>query len=406
VSGHANVVDLGDARVPAGSIWKKLPILFAVLGVAGLGLAFALAGENGKQFWYSYLTGFMFWLSLGLGGLFFVLIHHGTRAGWSTIVRRIAENYMITLPMLGLLMLPILFGGLDTLYHVWAHPEADDLMVQAKVGFLNADFFTIRGIGYVVIWTGLALFLYRGSLKQDVTGDVKLSHGMRRIAPIGFILFALSLTFAAIDFMMSLDPHWYSTIFGVYYFAGTFMSIAATLALTSMALQKSGLLKSAITTEHYHDLGKFAFAFVAFWAYIAFSQFMLIWYANIPEETVWYHYRTTGGWEYLTLVLAVLHFAVPFIFMMSRHIKRRRITLALGAGLLLFAHYLDMFWLIQPTMLQHDANPHFAMSLVDLLAFIGIGGLVLAVFTWRTSAAPVAPLKDPRLTESLGFENL
>lgn len=404
MSAHVKAVDLSDAQVPANSIWKKLPLIFAVVGVAGLAGAFLSAGDNDKQFWYSYLTSFMFWLSLGLGALFFVLIHHATRAGWSTVVRRIAENYMIVLPVLGLLALPILFGGLDALYHVWVHPAADDLFVQAKTGFLNADFFTIRIIAYVAIWTLLAGYLYRSSLKQDKTGDPKLAHGMRRVAPVGLILFALTTTFAAIDFMMSLDPHWYSTIFGVVYFGGSAMMTYAVLALTSMALQRSGVLKNGITTEHYHDFGKMAFGFMVFWSYTAFSQFMLIWYANIPEETIWYHFRATGGWEVVAALLFILHFVVPFFFLMSRHIKRRNMTLAIAAVLLLVAHYIDMFWLIQPVMHQHE-GPHFAMHIADLLALIGIGGIVLAVFSWRMSAAPAAPLKDPRLTESLEFEN-
>lgn len=405
MSAHASAVDLSDAQVPANSIWKKLPIIFAVVGVAGVALAFLSAGTDHKQFWYSYLTAYMFWLSIGLGGLFFVLIHHATRAGWSTVVRRVAENYMITLPLLGLLALPIVFGGMDDLYHVWVHPAETDLFVQAKTGFLNVDFFTIRVVAYALIWTGLGFYLYRASRKQDATGDPKLAHGMRRIAPVGLIFFALTITFAAVDFMMSLDPHWYSTIFGVVYFGGTFMAIAAVLALTGMAMQRTGLLKNAITTEHYHDLGKLAFAFMVFWAYVSFSQFMLIWYANIPEETIWYAYRSTGGWEIAAGLLTLLHFVVPFFFMMSRHIKRRNLTLAIGAGILLLAHYIDLFWIIQPTMRQHDGDPHFTVHIADLLTFIGIGGLVLAVFSWRISAAPVAPMKDPRLMESLDFEN-
>ncbi|TNF37490.1 MAG: hypothetical protein EP329_03035 [Deltaproteobacteria bacterium] len=404
MSAHVKAIDLSDAQVPAGSIWKKLPLVFAVLGIAGLALAFVTAGEDHKQFWYSYLTSFMFWLSLGLGSLFFVIIHHATRAGWSTVVRRIAENYMITLPVIGLLALPIVFGGMDDLYHVWVHPGETDLFVQAKTGFLNTDFFTIRVIGYIAIWTLFAGFFYVSSVKQDTSGDPRLAHRMRRIAPVALILFALTITFAAIDFMMSLDPHWYSTIFGVVYFGGSAMMTYAILALTSMGLQKGGILKNAITTEHYHDFGKMAFGFMVFWSYTAFSQFMLIWYANIPEETIWYYYRSTGGWEVIAALLFILHFVVPFFFLMSRHIKRRNLTLAVGAIILLVAHYLDMLWLIQPTMHQHG-EPHFAMHIADILAFVGIGGVVLAVFSWRLGAAAAAPMKDPRLAESLEFEN-
>lgn len=404
MSAHVNAIDLSDAQVPAKSIWKKLPLIFAVLGIASIALAFVTVGDDHKQFWYSYLTSFMFWLSLGLGALFFVIIHHVTRAGWSTVVRRVAENFMIALPVLGLLALPILFGGMDDLYHVWVHPGETDLFVQAKTGFLNTDSFTIRVIGYIAVWTLFAVFFYGTSLKQDKTGDPKLSHRMRRFAPIALVLFSLTITFASIDFMMSLDPHWYSTIFGVVYFGGSAMMAYAALALASMALQKTGLLKSAITTEHYHDFGKMAFGFMVFWSYVAFSQFMLIWYSNIPEETIWYYYRSSGGWEIVAATLFLLHFVVPFFFLMSRHIKRRNLTLAIAAVILLLAHYVDLFWIIQPTMHQHD-EPHFTMHIADLLALIGIGGIVLAVFSWRVAAAPAAPLKDPRLAESLDFEN-
>lgn len=403
MSAHAPTVDLSDATVPQGNIWRKLPVALAAVGVVGLGGAFATAGE-GNQFWFSYLTALMFWLSFGLGGLFFVLIHHGTRAGWSSVVRRIAENFMITLPLLGLLILPIVFGGMDALYHHWVHAPADDLIVAGKSSYLNTGAFTVRILIYIGVWVAMSVGFYAWSLKQDRTGDPKLAHRMRRLAPVGFVLFGLSITFVAIDLMMSLDPHWYSTIYGVYYFGGTFMTIAAAMILASMALQRAGVVKSAITNEHYHDLGKLGFAFMVFWAYIAFSQFMLMWYANIPEETVWYHHRATGGWEYVSMILFALHFVIPFFFLMSRHIKRRRMTLAAGAVLLLVSHYIDMFWLIQPTMTQHSGST-FAIHIADVLALIGIGGLVLAVFAWRTNAASVVPLKDPRLSESLHFEN-
>jgi len=253
----------------------------------------------------------------------------------------------------------------------------------------------------VLVWAGLSFLLRRWSTAQDQTGDVALTHKMRWIAPLGFVFFALSTTIAAIDWMMSLDPHWYSTIFGVYYFAGTVMASGAALTLSAMAVQKSGVLKDAITTEHYHDLGKWTFAFVVFWAYIAVSQFLLIWYANIPEETIWYGHRLEHGWEYLTMFLPIAHFFIPFFFLMSRHIKRRKVLLAVGAAWVLFAHYVDMFWLIQPAV----HKDHFSIHIADLLTLVGLGGIAIGLFAFYTAKSPTAPVKDPRLTESLRFEN-
>ena len=432
--GHARTVPADQAAIPKGSFWQKLPLIFGVIGVVALVLTWLVAQDDhgNRQFYYSYLTSFMFWLSLGLGGLFFVLIHHATRAGWSTVVRRIAENFMITLPLFVVLVIPIILLGTETLYAHWVHNEhavheahaagisldaaaGVDAILVRKSWYLNTPFFILRGFVVTGLWTLFAVLFYRWSVRQDTTTDpvesAELSHKMRRWSPIGIALFALTLTIGAIDWIMSLDPHWYSTIFGVYYFAGTVMMVMAALALGAMALQKSGVLKDAITAEHYHDLGKLGFGFVVFWSYIAFSQFFLIWYANIPEETMWFGHRIEGGWDVMTLLLALLHFVIPFFFMMSRHIKRNRTMLTVGCILLLVAHLIDMFWLIQPNLsaaVAHDSGEHhlhLSFHIADLLALIGIGGLVLGVFCWRMGAAAAVPVNDPRLAESLSFEN-
>jgi len=408
VSSHAHTkpITLEEVTVPKDSLWRKLPLAFGGLGVLCVVLAFVLTGDDSKQFWYSYLTSFMFWLSAGLGGLFFVLIHHGTRAGWSTVIRRLAENYMITLPVLFLLGLPLVFFALEDVYGMWSNPKPNDLITLSKVSYLNDGFFAARYIISGLIWCALALMFYRWSVRQDATGDAGLSHRMRWWAPLGFIGFGVTITVVALDLVMSIDAHWYSTIFGIYYFGGTVMFFMALLSLTALALQRSGMLGERITTEHYHDLGKLGFGFVVFWSYIAFSQFMLIWYANIPETTLWFKHRTEGGWEWFTILLALLHFVVPFFFMMSRHIKRRTTTLAAGCVLLIVAHFLDMFWLAQPGMTYTATyHAHFGVHIADLLLLVGLGGLVLAVFTWRLTSKPLVALKDPRLEESLEFEN-
>jgi hypothetical protein len=409
---HLPTLTVENTTLPAQSLWRKFPFIGLGLGVVSLALAFVLGktGEKNTQFYFSYLTALMFWASIALGALFFVLIQHGTRAGWSIVVRRIFENWMATLPLFILLVVPVIIGAHD-LYH-WTHIDnpkvAGDLLLQHKAPYLNEGSFIIRSGIVVIVWSALAMLYYRRSVAQDRTGDPAHSRAMRWWAPLGFVFFAISITVAALDWVMSLDPHWYSTIFGVYYFAGALMSAGAAVILAGLVLQKSGVLRDAITTEHYHDLGKWTFAFMVFWAYGAVSQFLLIWYANIPEETIFYGHRLHGGWEIVTIMLPVLKFIVPFWFLMSRHIKRNRTLLAIGAGVLLLGQYVDMYWLIQPNMaialdLEHG---HFSPHIADVLALVGIGGLVVGAFAWLTGRTPTAPVGDPRLKESLRFENM
>ena len=389
--------------------WRRLPTIFGVMGVAGLGLGFLMMGEHKAEFYFSYLVALMFWLALGLGGLFFVIVQHGTRAGWSIVVRRLAENAMLTLPVCGLLALPVVFMGAHELYH-WTHLDdpavLNDTMLAAKRGYLNEGFFKLRAVIYFAAWAVLGGLLWSWSTKQDTATDpLPLTHKMRWVAPLSVVVFAFSLTFGAFDWLMSLDPHWFSTIFGVYYFAGCVTFIHAFLSLTVILLHRSGYLRGVVTPEHFHDLGKMMFAFTVFWAYIAFSQYMLIWYASIPEETHWFSYRGQGSFLTLSLVLVFTRFVLPFLGLMSRRIKRNPKTLAFWSVWIMVAEFIDMTWLIKPV---HAAELgifelHFGAS--DILTFVGIGGIVLAVFTWATCKNALIPVKDPRLLESINHEN-
>ena len=398
-----------------GSMWKKLPIIGLVLGAAGLGGAFSMMNADPKQFWYSYLTALAVFVALGLGGLFFTIIQHVTRAGWSIVVRRLAENAMITLPVLCLLALPVVFMGSHELYE-WTHTEVveADAMLRAKKGYLNEGFFHLRMIGYFVIWSGLALAFYGWSTSQDAaTGDAieRKSHAMRWLSAPGVFLFAVSMTFFAFDALMSLDPHWFSTMFGVYFFAGIAVSAHAFLALISVLLRRSGYLKGVVTEEHNHDLGKLMFGFTVFYSYIAFSQYFLIWYANIPEETRWFAYRIADDFLPLTILLALGRFPIPFFFLLARVIKRSSFTLALAACWILFMEIVDMFWVVQPVLAHHHAlesgDHHMTMHIgaIDLLTLLGVGGIFLAVFGWALGRKALVPVKDPRITKSLNFEN-
>ncbi|MCB9728660.1 MAG: hypothetical protein H6744_16585 [Deltaproteobacteria bacterium] len=403
--GHApRTVAAEDVIIPSGHALAKLPLIAAVVGLIGIGASFALMGDHPEQFYLSWLTNFAFFLSFGLGGLWFVIVQHVTRAGWSIVVRRAAENLMVTLPVFALLFIPVIMG-MEHLYH-WVHPEEGDVVLQGKLGYLNTTFFLGRAAFYFIGWALFALFFYAKSVRQDESKAAQISRTLRGVAPVAIVFFALTLTFGAFDWFMSLDPHWFSTIFGVYYFAGTTVATFALLALSAMVLQRGGLLKGVVTTEHYHDLGKYLFAFNVFWTYIAFSQYFLIWYANIPEETMWYMYRMEGTWLYVSAFLALGHFVIPFFYLMSRHIKRNRKTLAIGALWMLMMHWVDMYWVIQPPLAHHHGGHGASLSVLDLTTFIGIGGIFLAVYAWRMRSKALVPVGDPRLAESLAFENL
>ncbi|MFN0062168.1 MAG: hypothetical protein ACKVPX_06605 [Myxococcaceae bacterium] len=395
-----------DVQIPATSLWAKLPMLGGLLGVVGLGATLGTAiGAHSQRAMFSYLWAFIAFLSIALGAMAWVLLEHLTRAAWSVVVRRIGELTMATLPLFALLWLPIATSGMHALYP-WTH-ENDEILAR-KRWFLTEPFFHGRSLAYFLIWIGLAWLLYSQSVKQDTASSAsereRLTRRLWRVSAVGILLYGLTQSFAAIDWLMSMQPHWYSTIFGVYFFAGSILSFFAFLALVSMGLQRAGVLKEAITTEHYHDIGKYVFGYTVFWAYIAFSQFMLIWYANIPEETIFYLTRLGGGWAPISYALPVLHFAVPFFFFMSRHIKRRRVTLALGAAWMLVMHLVDLYWLILPNFGEHGAS-HFAPSWLDAAALMGVGGAFFAVFGRLLASRRIVAIADPRLPESLAHEN-
>ena len=381
------------------------------LGIGAVALIASLVGlflgeESAKQFYHSYLVAYMFGLSLVLGAMFFVLIQHLSRAGWSVVVRRLAENVMGAMPLMALLFVPLIFGH-GTLYH-WVHlshlapgDAGYDPVIAGKTGYLNSTFFFVRVALYFAVWIGIARWFRKTSIQQDQTGDPALTLKMARVAAPCMLLFALSLTFAAIDWLMSLDPHWFSTIWGVYYFAGSFMSFMAMMALLLMWLRGKGLMTDTVTTEHFHDVGKLMFAFMVFWTYIAFSQYMLIWYANLPEETLWYQHHLEGNWNSIGETLMVGHFLVPFAFLMSRHIKRARATLAVGAVFLLLMHLIDMHWVVMPMLHHHGLH----LTWLDFTTVIAVLGLLTGVVLRNVQGASLVPERDPRLRESLDFVN-
>jgi hypothetical protein len=393
---HAEPVSLPETHP-----WARVPLVGGIVAVVGLLGSAALYGGAREQFFFSWLVAFVYFLTIALGCLYFVLIHSATQSGWGVVVRRLGETAAATLPLFALLFVPVALG-MQTLFP-WSREAlvASDHLLQWKHPFLNTSFFYLRAAVYFAVWSALALWCYALSCRQDAAADASLAARLRKWSAPALIPLVLTQSLAGVDWLMSLDPHWYSTIFGVYVFAGAFMSAFAFLVLVCVGLQATGVLRNAITVEHYHDLGKMLFAFTVFWAYIGFSQFFLIWYGNIPEETLWYKHRLHGSWTAVSLLLAVGHFGIPFFFLMSRTIKRNKTTLAMGAAWMLLMHLVDVHWMVMPAL--HAEGIH--LTPLDITTFFAVGGAFVAAFGWLLRRHPLLPVGDPRLPESLTFEN-
>src|SRR5687767_5161615 len=310
-----------QATIPAGHSWNRLPVIGAVVALIGAVACAILGMGNPKQFFFSWLVSFLFFLSLALGALFFVLIQYAAQGGWGIVLRRIGETIFATLPVMAALFLPLLLGLRDL--YSWTAPGAaeHDALLRWKAPFLNVPFFLIRAAFYFGCWSFIALLYYRGSRGQDVTGDPGVSARLRKFAGPSIMVLAVTQTLASVDWIMSLTPHWYSTMFGVYFFAGSFVGFIALLSVVAPAMRRAGLLDTIISPEHLQDVGKLLFAFTVFWTYIAFSQFFLMWYGNLPEETIWYQARMEGSWLTVSLVLMAGHFLARSFNLMGGAVK-------------------------------------------------------------------------------------
>lgn len=377
-----------------------IKVLFSIGTVSLLATAYFL-WKDPHHYFFSYLFSFLFFLTISVGAMFFVLIQSLTGATWSTVVRRVPEHLMQNIMLMALFFIPIFFG-LHDLYH-WTHQDAiaADPLLQWKVPYLNIPFFSIRAVLFFCIWFLISRLYFKKSISQDTSKDVRITETLRKLAPVSLIGFALTVTFAFVDWVMSLTPHWYSTMFGVYMFAGSVVGFFAVTSLVYIVLIRKGFFANVITKEHFHDLGKLMYGFNIFWAYVAFSQYFLIWYSNIPEETLWFQEHFSGSWESFGWILSVGHFAIPFFIFMSRHVKR---NLSFHAGVsawLLFMHLLDLYWLVLPNIAKKGIH----VSVVDITSFVGIGAIYFAVFIMNLRKYPLIPLGDPNLDRSLAFKN-
>lgn len=387
-----------------------------MLGVGGVCLALTAVGavvHGPRHALASYLVGVCAVLTISLGAMFLVMVQHLTNAGWSVTIRRQLENIMAMVPLAALMLLPYLILQLvlpDDLKLVqWMRSDMKgDMLLQKKAAYLNEPFFMIRAVVYMGIWIFLSQRLWSFSVTQDRTGDRWQTAKARRMSTWGMFLFALSLAFASFDWLMSLDFRFFSTMWPVYIFAGGIFSATALLAIVLTTLRTMGRLTGVVTAEHYHDLGKFMFSFAVFWAYIAFSQYFLIWYSNIPEETAYYFRRMNGGWETLSAFLAVGHFAVPFFILLFRKVKRNTIGLALVGLWMILMHVMDLVWVVRPMVYADTAADQMPGGVTIWLDLVAIGGVV-AVFVGalalKVASGVLIPLNDPRQDEALGHRN-
>lgn len=384
-----------------GFLANKLPKILLGVSLIGFLLSLVFIKGNTHHYLLSYLFSFSFFMTLTLGAVFFVLIQMVSRAGWSVVVRRVPEVLMTSFPLMILLALPILIGAKEIYHWAYSHDVTDHILV-GKQPYLNLPFFYIRAVIFFGIWLFISRTFFKNSVEQDSDGDENRTLKLQRFSTFSIILFALTLTFAFIDWVMSLTPHWYSTIFGVYFFAGSILVALVVTSLLYMLLRRSGYLSSIVSVEHFHDLGKLIYGFNIFWTYIAFSQFFLIWYANLPEETAWYHMHFEGSWANVATLLVIGHFVIPFFFFMSRHAKRDLRTHCIMAVWLLIMHIVDLYWIIMP-----NASPNgIHITYLDVLLFVSMGSGYFAYFFYRLKKQSLLPVKDPRIEESLNFHNV
>jgi len=377
---------------------SRLGIIIFVVGTVLSLLAFFVDQERAI---FNYLVTYMMIVSIGLGSLFLIGLEYIAGADWSTPIRRIPEFFAMLLPVLLVLVIPLLVFNHD-LFH-WAHKEAvaDDKILQGKAPYLNVTFFIVRTFVFIGLWSLFYWMMVRNSRKQDETKDQTLTKKNIRLGAIFIPVFALSITFTAIDFMMSLEPHWFSTIYGVYYFAGTVVAALAAITIAVLKLKEKGYFSPWMTDDHLFSLGALMFAFINFWAYIAFSQFMLIWYADLPEETFWYLIRWEGGWVFISILLIIAHFFVPYFALLTQPSKMNPKRLKFIAIWLLFAHLLDLFWLIMPNM--GSMKNGYVFSWIDLVFPIAGTGLVILVFAFAAKKANLIPIGDPKLKRGIDF---
>ena len=371
-----------------------------LLIAGGVGGAVSLIGllSNPAQFFQSYLMAYMFVLGATLGCLALGMIHQLSGGAWGVVTRRLIGAASRVLPVLTLLFLPIAFG-IGHLYE-WSHTDivAADVILRGKRVYLNTPFFLARAAVYFLAWNALTYFLNKWSLEQDRNPDPRIARRMQRLSGGGLLVYALTVTFASFDWLMSLDPHWYSTIYGVLIMGGQGLTALAFLIIALAWLSRRQPLDAIVVPGHFHDLANLMLAFVMLWAYFSFSQYLIIWSGNLPEEITWYVNRQRDGWRFVGPGLIVFHFAVPFLLLLFRSVKRASTTVWKVAIGILVAKLVDLFWLIAP----HFHPDRLAVSWMDVVLPLSLVALWLGCFIWQLRGRAILPVHDPQFEEALG----
>jgi hypothetical protein len=387
VSGAAQIHGSDFAAPPVAEVIQKRSLMvgaaFAVLSVIGAFL-------QPDEFFRAYLLGFMAWLGVALGSLALLMLMHMTGGAWAQAVRRVFEAASRTIPLLLVLFVPLLFG-MKRLY-VWMNPDkiaADKHLQQITRSYLNPRGFITRAVIYFAIWLVLNYLLNRWSAEQDSPGGPRSNFRFRAVSGPGMVLYAFTITFASIDWIMSLDPSWISTIYGLLFVGGQLLSAICFTVVVSAILSNYKPASEYLKADYIHDYGKLMLTFVMVWAYFAFSQWLIIWAGNLPDEITWYMRRLHGGWQYIGLVLALFQFAFPFLFLLSRQLKRRLTVLVWLAVWLMVMRFTDLFWMIEPNF-----SVTFRVTWLDVVVPVAIGGFWLFMFFRNLRDRPLLPLYD------------
>ncbi len=376
------------APVEVGTFQKRA----LIVGVVFLLLLGVGAIINRPQFFHSYLVGYLFWAGIALGSLALLMLQHLTGGHWGLVIRRVLEAATRTLPLVAVLFLPIIIGA----HHIypWTHDEEmskTPALAQKARLYLNMPGFVGRAVLYFALWGTLAYLMNKWSWEQDRTAERRFTKRMRMLSGPGIMIFVLTVTFASVDWAMSLNPEWFSTIYGLL-FVGAWALSALAFAIAMMALVgRREPLARVVRPNHFQDLGKLMLAFVMLWAYFSFSQYLIVWSGNLPEEIQWYLPRVSGGWGAIALSVVIFHFALPFMLLLSASLKRDAGKLLILAIVILIIRQVDFFWMIAP-----EFTHSFHVSWMDVVAPIGIGGIWLAMFFWQLSKRPLVPINDPQ----------
>jgi hypothetical protein len=377
---------------PSIDTLQKVGLGLGLLGVVGLAVGFA---TDHAQFYRSYLLGYIFVLGIPIGSLALLMIHHLSGGRWSLVLRRTFEASARTLPLMALLFIPIVLGIHD-LYE-WSHADvaANDPIIRHKVAYLNQTGFIIRAIVYFVIWSTMAAVLARWSAQQD-TEEFPLDR-FNKVSGPGVLVLGLTVTFASVDWVMSLDPHWFSTLFGLWFLVGMALTALAFSIVVASLLHNNSHMAKALSNDRFHDYGTLLYAFIMLWAYLSYSQFLIIWSANLPEEIPYYLRRFGNGWQSVTLVIVAGHFVLPWLLLLFRSTKRITRRLVAVAAFMLVMRFLDVFWLIAPWVKQGAFGVHW----MDIAAVLGVLGLWTGAFCYLLKGRALLPVGDPYLPEAL-----